>query len=78
MASITPSQHKICKVCFKRMPNSATSDLCQACENEAKFKEVKEYLLHHVATEFEVADHFGLPLAKVREWIREGRMDYKR
>ena len=28
-------------------------------------------------SEIDVADHFGIPVVKVRRWIREGRIQYK-
>ena len=41
------------------------------------FQEVKEYIRANDVTEYDVASHFNLPLQQVKQWIREGRIEYK-
>ena len=31
----------------------------------------------HEVKEIDVAEHFGIPVSKVRRWIKEGRIQYK-
>lgn len=69
---------RVCAKCGRPLPAGRTSKYCERCEDLMLYQEVKEYILHHTVTEFEVADHFGIPLAKVREWIREGYIEYRK
>ena len=39
--------------------------------------EVKEYIRNNEVNEQDVASHFEIPIAKVRSWIKEGRIQYK-
>lgn len=70
------ANYKACTVCGKPLPLSYEKAFCPSCEDEALFKEVREYIRSHNVTEFELADVFGIPQSKVRKWIREGRIEY--
>ena len=41
------------------------------------FREVKEYIRANDVNAYDVADHFHIPLHQVKEWIREGRIEYR-
>ncbi len=70
------SNHKYCTICNRPLPVDYEKDFCPGCEEEALFKEIREYIRSHRVTEFEVAEVFGIPQSKVRKWIKEGRIEY--
>ena len=40
-------------------------------------EEVKEFIRTHDVNEYEVAEHFKIPLRQVKSWIKDGRIEYK-
>lgn len=42
-----------------------------------QFREIREYVREHDVNEFQLAETFGIPLRQVKQWIREGRLEYK-
>lgn len=70
------SNYKFCCMCSKPLPIDYEKDFCSACEDDVLFREVREYIRSHTITEFELAEVFNIPLAKVRRWIKEGRIEY--
>lgn len=64
-----------CPTCGRPLPRSSNG-VCQRCREERLFREVKEYVNENIATEFDVAEKFNIPLSKVRSWIHEGRIEY--
>lgn len=68
---------KICKECTRPLPQKYEEDLCPTCKENALFRDVKDYIMSHDVTEYDVANYFQIPLGQVRAWIREGRIDYK-
>lgn len=71
------NNYKYCTVCKKPLPLSFEEDLCPGCKENMFFNEVKEYIRTNDVTEYDVADHFQIPLQRVKRWIREGRIEYK-
>lgn len=69
---------RICEACRRKLPRSWKSTLCPKCTDDQMYRQVKEYILTHNVTETEVAEHFHIPLHQVREWIRDGRIDYRK
>lgn len=69
--------YKYCEFCKKPLPLDQESTLCPACQETMLFQEVKEYIRANDVTEYDVASHFNLPLQQVKQWIREGRIEYK-
>ena len=67
-----------CIVCGKALASSYTDDTCQDCKDDAIYRDVKEYILHNDAGEYEVAEKFGLPVSTIRKWIKLGYMEYKK
>ena len=47
------------------------------CFERALFSEVKDYIRENDVNEFQVAEYFGLPLRIIKNWINEGRIQYK-
>lgn len=70
-------KRKTCSQCGRYLDILYPKDLCPICEEMNLFSEVKEYIRSNDVKEMDVVDHFGIPLRKVREWIREGRIQYK-
>lgn len=68
---------KICKLCQRPLPLSYPDDVCPNCHDREVFNEVKEYIRTHNVNEYQVAEHFSLPLRQVKSWIRDGRIEYK-
>lgn len=72
------SKFRACANCHKAIPKSSQSEYCPSCYAEKRYKEIKEYILDNDVTELEVADRFGISVSQVKEWIREGRIEYKK
>ncbi len=70
-------RYRVCQKCGKPMARGTEGDYCEKCKNEVIYKEVKEYVLNNNVTELEVSDRFNIPLSKVREWIADGRLEYR-
>lgn len=68
---------KYCEECKKPLPLAYKETLCPTCIEQKLFHEVKEYIRENDVTEYDVADHFHIPHHKVKQWIREGRIEYK-
>ncbi len=70
---------KVCKNCGRRILYSANSDedLCPMCKEQQLFADVRDYIRANDVRDYEVAEHFNIPLAQVKEWIRQGRIQYK-
>ncbi len=70
------SKYKECSICGRPLPTDYDKDFCPACEDDALFREVREYIRTHDVTEFELADIFHIPQSRVRKWIKAGRIEY--
>ncbi len=70
-------KNRYCHWCNRPLAEDSESDLCPACEESAQFREVREYVRKHTVNEFQLAEAFGIPLRKVKQWIREGRLEYR-
>ena len=66
-----------CKQCGRILNKMYRDEICPECKDLNLFAEVKDYIRENDVKEIDVADHFGIPVAKVRRWIREGRIQYK-
>lgn len=71
------SCYKYCKWCHQPIKLDSESDLCPRCEESRQFSEVRAYVREHDVNEFQLAEAFGIPLRQVKQWIREGRLEYK-
>lgn len=68
---------KFCRICHVSLPTNTADNICPVCREQELFVEVKDYIRERDVTEREVAEHFHIPLNKVRGWIKEGRITYK-
>lgn len=68
---------KYCEYCRRPMSNDFEGNICPSCQEQALFQQVKEYIRGNDVTEYDVANHFDLPLFRIKQWIREGRIEYK-
>ena len=68
---------KQCKNCQRPLPLDYKEDLCPHCIESQLFYSVKEYIRENNVNEYQVAEHFGIPLKQVKSWIREGRIEYR-
>ena len=69
-------KYKQCEFCNRPLPNDYEGTLCPRCKDHKLFHDVKEFIRANQVNEYEVADHFKIPLKQVKEWIREGRIEY--
>ena len=75
--NIASNSARECLHCHRALPSSYTGSICPSCRDNELFREVKEYIRAYDVNEYDVAAHFHIPLRKVKEWIREGRIEYK-
>jgi len=69
--------NRFCAWCHRPLKQDSELDLCPACQESMQFREVRDYVRKHDVNEFQLAEVFGLPRRRVKEWIREGRLEYK-
>ena len=69
--------YKYCSVCRKPLSLDYKGDLCPFCIDQQLLHEVKEFIRENDVNEYDVASYFNIPLPKVKNWIREGRIEYK-
>lgn len=68
---------KVCKNCGRKIFHDPQADLCPMCKEQELFYEVKDYIRKNDVKDYDVAKKFGIPLSKVNEWIKQGRIQYK-
>lgn len=71
------ASYRYCKTCSRMLGPSYKGDYCPLCEENRLFDKVREFIRANDVTEYQVAAHFGIPQKKVKEWIKEGRIEYK-
>lgn len=69
--------YKVCQFCNAPLPTDAKDGLCANCRDRALFIEVRDFIRENDVNEFQVAEHFGIPLRVVKNWINEGRIEYR-
>lgn len=69
---------KFCSVCRRALPKDYEEDMCPACIENVLFNQVKEYIRSRDVTEYQVAEHFQIPQRKVKKWIADGRIEYRK
>ena len=68
---------KQCSNCKRILAGTYENDLCPACLDNQLFQKVREYIRKNDVNEYDVATEFHIPVKKVKEWIREGRIEYR-
>ena len=71
------SESRFCSWCHCPIPEDSETELCKSCQASMEFREIREYVREHDVNEFKLAEVFGIPLRQVKQWIREGRLEYK-
>lgn len=71
------SSYKYCEFCGRPLPSDYEKDFCPSCEENNLFREVKDFIRSHDVNEYQVAAHFQIPVRQIKQWIREGRIEYK-
>lgn len=71
------SNHNYCKLCKKALPRSYKEEYCPTCKELRLFDSVREYIRSNDVNEYQVAAHFEIPVRIVKQWIKEGRIEYK-
>lgn len=71
------NNYKYCPICRRPLSLTYEKELCPDCEREQLFRDVKEYIRANDVTEYDVALEFNIPHHQVKQWIREGRIEYK-
>ena len=67
-----------CPQCGRMLPANVPKDqVCPQCQEVNLFADVRDYIRSNDVNEFEVAIHFNIPRLKVKQWIKEGRIEYK-
>lgn len=69
--------YKECEFCKRPLPMDYDKTLCPHCIENQLFHEVKEFIRANDVNEYQVAEEFHIPVRQVKEWIREGRIEYK-
>ena len=68
---------KYCKMCRKALPPLSDREYCYACEELLLFDKVREFVRNNDVNEYQVAEYFDIPVRMVKQWIKEGRIEYK-
>jgi NMD protein affecting ribosome stability and mRNA decay len=71
------SKTKQCEFCGRPLSPHYEGNLCPHCKDVNLFREVKDFIRSHTVNEYEVSEHFGIPLKQIKAWIREGRIEYR-
>ncbi len=70
--------YRQCELCGRRLSLSYQEEYCPACQNLKLFHDVRDYIRANNVNEYQVANHFQIPLKTIKEWIREGRIEYRK
>lgn len=68
---------KQCELCSRTLAPDYENTMCPQCLEQELFSKVKEFIRTYDVTEYDVAEKFQIPVRKVKEWIKEGRIEYK-
>lgn len=69
--------YRQCGICGKRLPDTYKEDYCPNCLNLKLLHDVKDFIRENEVNEYQVAEQFDIPVKMVKEWIREGHIEYK-
>jgi hypothetical protein len=71
------ASYKVCSICGKRLPDSYMEDCCPGCLDAKLLRDAKDYIRENNVNEYQVAEHFDIPVRIVKDWIREGHIEYR-
>lgn len=69
--------YKYCELCGKPLALSYKESLCPFCKDQKLFHSVREYIRANDVTEYDVSEHFQIPLQRIKKWIKDGRIEYR-
>ena len=69
-------RHRYCIHCGHAISRNSELNCCINCQETLLFQEVRDYIRENNVNEFQVAEHFGLPLSIVKRWMKERRIEY--
>ena len=73
----TNQRYKYCKGWGRAMSPNVINVYCEACEETQLFDKVRDFFRSYEVNEYDVAEHFGISVRIVKQWIKEGRIEYK-
>lgn len=76
-AKLFDSKIRYCEWCHRPLAEDVETELCPACFENQRFREVREYVRENIVNEFQLAEAFDIPLRQVKQWIHEGRLEYR-
>lgn len=68
---------RYCLQCHRILPKNSDADFCDVCAELNLFKEARDFIRANDVNEDQVAEFLDIPVSQVRQWIREGRIQYK-
>ena len=71
------TSYKYCKFCNRTMFANEPSEACPYCLENELFQNVKDFIRANDVNEHQVAIQFNIPVSQVKQWIKEGRIEYK-
>lgn len=71
------SKYNLCEYCGAPIPTTSEDSFCDACREYVLFQQVREYIRENDVNEFQVSSYFNIPLRVIKQWIKEGRIEYK-
>jgi RNA polymerase subunit RPABC4/transcription elongation factor Spt4 len=69
--------YKVCSHCGRRLPDDYEEEFCPRCKDIMLLHDVKDFIREHDVNEYQVAEHFHIPVRMVKGWIREGHIEYR-
>lgn len=70
-------KHNFCEYCGTPLSKNSEDTVCEVCRDRLLFQEVRDFIRENDVNEFQVANQFNIPLRTVKNWIKEGRIEYK-
>ena len=61
------NENKYCEWCNRPLPKGYEGTLCAGCQENAFFREIRDYVRKHDVNEFELAEAFGIPLRRIKK-----------
>lgn len=62
-------KYKYCEFCGRTLPKHYEGTLCPTCQEAQLFRNVRDYIRANTVNEYEVAEHFHIPLRQIKEWF---------
>ena len=63
----TSDKYKYCEFCGRTLPKHYEGTLCPTCQEAQLFRNVRDYIRANTVNEYEVAEHFHIPLRQIKD-----------